>query len=152
MSERLGAHALARLPETVRRPLFDPANLKCGIVHLGIGAFHRAHQAVFTEDAIARQGGNWGIVGASLQHPDVADALKAQDCLYTIESLATAADYRVMGVIREALFAPRDRAQLSEALAAPTTHAVTLTLSEKGYCLTSGGTLDFSHPDIAADL
>jgi len=66
VSERLDARVLTRLPQDVLRPAFDPADLKCGIVHLGIGAFHRAHQAVFTEDAIARQGGNWGIVGASL--------------------------------------------------------------------------------------
>src|SRR4029077_5824496 len=61
-------------------------------------------------------------------------------------------DYRVMGVIRKALFAPRDRTALLAALASPATHAVTLTLSEKGYCLDAGGSLDFSHPDIAADL
>ena len=152
MSERLDARVLTRLPQDVLRPAFDPADLKCGIVHLGIGAFHRAHQAVFTEDAIARQGGNWGIVGASLQKPDVPDALAAQDCLYTVESLGAAASYRVMGVIRKALFAPRDRKPLLDALSAPTSHAVTLTLSEKGYCLGIDGLLDFAHPDIVADL
>jgi fructuronate reductase len=148
----LNAAALARLPATARVPSFDPATLKPGIVHLGIGAFHRAHQAVFTEDAINTNGGDWGIIGASLQRPDVPDALAAQDCLYTVESLGTAARYRVMGVLRAALFAPRDRAALLAALSAPTTHAVTLTLSEKGYCLDAGGALDFAHPDIAADL
>jgi fructuronate reductase len=152
MTERLGMRALARLPKNVRRPAFDPAQLQCGIVHLGIGAFHRAHQAVFTEDAIAHCGGNWGIAGASLQRADVPDTLAAQDCLYTVESLGTQANYRVMGVIREALFAPRDRKRLLHALAAPNTHVVTLTLSEKGYCLAGDGSLDFSHPDIAADL
>lgn len=144
--------ALARLPRGVRRPSFDPARLKTGIVHLGIGAFHRAHQAVFTEDAIDAKGGDWGIIGASLQRPDVPDALAAQDCLYTVESLGREARYRVMGVERAALFAPRDRAQLLAALAAPGTHVVTLTLSEKGYCLDAAGALDLSHPDIAADL
>jgi len=144
--------ALAGLPSSVRRPAFDPAALKCGIVHLGIGAFHRAHQAVFTEDAVDAQGGDWGIAGASLQRPNVPDALAAQDCLYTVESLGSAAHYRVMGVLRQALFAPRDRAQLMAALTAPTTHVVTLTLSEKGYCLDADGALDLAHPDIAADL
>jgi fructuronate reductase len=143
-------NAAARLPAAIRRPSFDA--LKTGIVHLGIGAFHRAHQAVFTEDAINAKGGDWGIAGASLQRPDVPDALTAQDCLYTVESLGTAARYRVMGVLRQALFAPRDRAALLAALTAPTTHAVTLTLSEKGYCLDAAGALDFAHPDIAADL
>src|SRR6185312_12817437 len=109
-------------------------------------------QAVFTEDAIAAKGGNWGIIGASLKQPDVPDALAAQDCLYTVESLGTAARYRVMGVVRAALFAPRDHGALLAALAAPTTHAVTLTLSEKGYCLNADGALDLAHPDIAADL
>jgi fructuronate reductase len=136
----------------IRRPYIDLATLRPGIVHLGVGAFHRAHQAVFTEDAIASRGGDWGIIGASLQRPDVPDALAAQDCLYTVESLGTTAHYRVMGAIRQTLFAPRDRAALLAALAAPTTHAITLTLSEKGYCLDAGGALDFAHPDIAADL
>lgn len=149
---RLSLATLGDLPARVARPAFDPARLEPGIVHLGIGAFHRAHQAVFTEDAIVAKGGDWGIIGASLQRPDVPDALQAQDCLYTVESLGNAASYRVMGVERAALFAPRDRDALLAALAAPTTHVVTLTLSEKGYCLDAGGTLDMSHPDIAADL
>ncbi|HZQ41376.1 MAG TPA: mannitol dehydrogenase family protein [Rhizomicrobium sp.] len=148
----LNAAALARLPASVACPAFDPARLACGMVHLGIGAFHRAHQAVFTEDAIAAKAGNWGIIGASLKHPAVPDALASQDNLYTVESLGTAARYRVMGVIRGALFAPRDRAALLAALTAPSTHAVTLTLSEKGYCLAGDGSLDLMHPDIAADL
>src|SRR5690349_25002208 len=116
MTERLGA--LSCLPDGVRRPAFDPKTLKKGIVHIGIGAFHRAHQAVFTEDAIEKQGGNWGIIGASLQRADVPDALAAQDCLYTVESLGAQANHRVMGVIREALFAPRDRQRLLQALIA----------------------------------
>ncbi|HEX4028679.1 MAG TPA: mannitol dehydrogenase family protein [Rhizomicrobium sp.] len=149
---RLSAATLARLPAAVRRPSFNPARLGCGIVHLGIGAFHRAHQAVFTEDAIAAEGGDWGIAGASLQRPDVPDALAQQDGLYTVETLGRQAHYRVMGVIREALFAPRDREKLLKVLSLPSTHAVTLTLSEKGYCLDAGGALDFTHPDIVADI
>jgi fructuronate reductase len=156
MTQCLGAGLMQRLPQTVHRPAFHPADLECGLVHLGIGAFHRAHQAVFTEDAIEKRGGtkdnHWGIIGASLQRPDVPDALAAQDFLYTVESLGAAASYRVMGVIRRALFAPRDRGQLLGALTAPSTHAVTLTLSEKGYCLAADGSLDLSHPDIVADL
>ena len=145
-------NAAVMLPAAVHRPSFDPAVLKCGIVHLGIGAFHRAHQAVFTEDAVAAQGGDWGIIGASLQRPDVPDALGAQDGLYAVETLGNDAHYRVMGIIREALFAPRDRDRLLAALAAPSIRAVTLTLSEKGYCLDADGVLDLTHPDIVADL
>src|ERR1700753_3488401 len=104
--------------------------LKCGIVHLGIGAFHRAHQAVFTEDAMDAAGGGWGIISASLQRPGVPAGLPQQGRLYTVETLGAAACYRVMGVLRAALFAPRDRASLLSALATPATHAITLTLSE----------------------
>jgi len=149
---RLNDAALAGLPAFVRRPAYDRACLKPGIVHLGIGAFHRAHQGVFTEDAILTRGGNWGIIGASLQRPDVPDALVAQDGLYTVETLDTAASHRVMGVLKQALFAPRDALALRNALAAPSIHVVTLTLSEKGYCLDARGGLDFAHADIAADL
>jgi fructuronate reductase len=149
---RLNRAVLVRLPAAVARPDFDPATLKSGIVHLGIGAFHRAHQAVFTEDAIVAKGGDWGIVGASLKQSSVPDALTAQDCFYTVERLGAEARYRMMGVIRQALFAPRDRGLLMAALTDPSTRVVTLTLSEKGYCLGADGSLDFSHPDIAADL
>jgi fructuronate reductase len=152
MTQRLSDAALGRLPAAVERPAFDSVALKPGIVHLGIGAFHRAHQAVFTEDSIAAKGGDWGIIGASLRHADVPDALSAQDGFYTVETLGEAACYRVMGVLRKALFAPRDHMQLRAALASPSTHAITLTLSEKGYCLDGAGELDFSHPDIVHDL
>jgi fructuronate reductase len=134
------------------RPAYDRKEVLAGIVHLGIGAFHRAHQAVFTEDAILKSGGNWGIIGASLQRPDTPEALAAQDCLYAVETLDRAASYRVMGVLQQALFGSRDAAALKAALAAPATHAVTLTLSEKGYCLDGKGELNLSHPDVAADL
>ena len=152
MTQRLSEAALGQLPAAVARPAFASAALKPGIVHLGIGAFHRAHQAVFTEDAIAAKGGDWGIIGASLRHADVPDTLAAQDGLYTVETLGDAPRYRVIGVLREALFAPHDHAQLLAALASPVTHAITLTLSEKGYCLDSAGELDFSHPDIVHDI
>src|SRR6186997_3306809 len=59
-----------------------------GIVHLGLGAFHRAHQAVFTEDAMAAAGGNWGIVGVAPRSVAVLDALRAQDRLYSVTTLA----------------------------------------------------------------
>ena len=143
---------LTRLPATVRRPEYDRAALKAGIVHLGLGAFHRAHQAVFTEDAIIKHGGDWGIVGASLQHPDAIHALESQYGLYTVETLGHFASYRVMGVLKSLMFGPRHLKGLREALAASSTHAVTLTISEKGYCLDAKSELDLAHPDIAADL
>jgi fructuronate reductase len=60
---RLNRETLARLPPNVRRPDYDFENIGVGIVHLGLGAFHRVHQAMFTEDALSRDGGDWGILG-----------------------------------------------------------------------------------------
>lgn len=152
MTPRLNLEALARLPAAVRRPDYDFLNLGTGIVHLGIGAFHRAHQAVYTEDAIRFGGGDWGILGVSLRHATVADALAAQNGLYTLETLGLDADYRVVAAIRGSLCALPDGERLQTAIAAPRTHIVTLTVTEKGYCLGSDGALDFLHSDIAHDL
>jgi fructuronate reductase len=148
---RLNREALARLPPNVRRPEYDFENVGVGIVHLGLGAFHRAHQAMFTEDALSA-GGDWGILGVSLRHPAASEALAAQDHLYTVETLASSADYRVVAAIRASLCAPTHRGQLQDALASPQTHIVTLTVTEKGYCLGADGQLDFTRPEISRDL
>ncbi len=152
MTARLGIATLDSLPRAVKRPRYDIGALGVGIVHLGLGAFHRAHQAVFTDDAIARSGGDWGIAGVSLRHARTPDAMTQQDCLYTVETLDAKPSYRVIGAIRRALFAERDRAEILVLLAAPSTHVITLTVTEKGYCLDAEGNLDFAHPDIAHDL
>ena len=130
---RLGGTALRRLPPTIAVPAYDPAGLKCGIVHLGLGAFHRAHQALFTDSAIAAAGGDWGITAVSLRTREAPDALTAQDGLYTVEFLAEAPACQVVGSIRAALFAPGEPRAVLAALAAPTTHIVTLTVTEAGY-------------------
>jgi fructuronate reductase len=144
--------ALARLPANVRRPDYDAAALQCGIVHLGVGAFHRAHQAIYTEEAIHQGGGDWGIVGVALRHAAVPDALTRQNGLYTVETLADTPEYRVVGALRGALTAMTQGAAVLEALASPATHIITLTVTEKGYCLGVNGELNPMHPDIAADL
>jgi fructuronate reductase len=148
---RLNRETLARLPHNVRRPEYDFENVGVGIVHLGMGAFHRAHQAMFTEDALSA-GGDWGILGVSLRRPAASEALAAQDHLYTVETLASSVDYRVVAAIRASLCAPTHRGQLQDALASPQTHIVTLTVTEKGYCLGADGALDFTRPEISRDL
>jgi len=152
VSSRLNLQALARLPAAVRRPDYDFRNLRIGIVHLGIGAFHRAHQAVYTEDALRSSGGDWGILGASLQHADVPTALAAQQQLYTVETLGSISSYRIVACIRASLTATTQRAQVLSALGSPRTHIVTLTVTEKGYCLGINGDLDVTHAAIAHDL
>lgn len=149
---RLSLQTLDQVPAAIARPAYDVAALGCGVVHLGIGAFHRAHQAVYTDAAIAAAGGAWGIVGVSMRKPDVAEALSPQDGLYTVEVLDAQPSYRVVGAVRQTLTLPLEPERVLAALAAPETRIVTLTVTEKGYCLDSEGALDLGHPDIVHDL
>lgn len=83
MTDRLSAATLPRLPQTVATPAYEREKITPGIVHLGVGAFHRAHQAVFIDDCLNRGETQWGIVAASLRSPDTRDAIEPQDNLYT---------------------------------------------------------------------
>jgi fructuronate reductase len=148
----LDASAVAHLPPGVFRPAYDRDRLKNGIVHLGVGAFHRAHQALYTEEAICKRGGDWGIVGVALRHEAVPQALARQDQLYTVEILADPPQYRVVGALRASLMAITQAPPVLEALRSPQTHIVTLTITEKGYCLGLNGELDVAHPNVAWDL
>ena len=151
---RLTPAALGALPPAVARPAFEPRALDIGIVHLGIGAFHRAHQAIYTDDAIARHGGAWGICGVSLRSPDVRDRLAPQDGLYTaVEKSRAGVRRRVVGSVREVLFLGDERARVDARLASPATSIVTLTVTEKAYCHDPAtGALNLAHPDIVRDL
>src|ERR1041384_5487993 len=82
---RLSMANLDRLPGQIKRPAYDRARVTPGIVHMGIGAFHRAHQAVVIDDLLACGAADWGIVGASLRSPKTRDALAPQDCPYTTD-------------------------------------------------------------------
>src|SRR5690606_14246668 len=84
MTGRLSRARLGGLPAAVARPSYDPAAHAAGIVHIGVGAFHRAHQAVYTGAALAAAGGDWRITGGSLRSTGIADALNPQDGLYTL--------------------------------------------------------------------
>lgn len=153
MTDRLSAATLARLPAAVARPVYDRAGLTVGIVHLGIGAFHRAHQAVYTDGLLAEDP-SWAIAGVSLRSPGTRDALAPQDGLYTVATRSAAGDaFRVVGAIPRLLVAPEDPEAVLALMAAPTTRIVSLTVTEKGYChQPATGTLDEAHPDIVHDL
>jgi fructuronate reductase len=152
--DRLSRHTLGALAPGAALPPPAALDAPIGIVHLGLGAFHRAHQAILTQRALAREPGPWGISGASLRGPAVRDALKPQDCLYgLIENDGEVERASVVGVVREALFASEEGRALLARLAAPATGIVTLTVTEKGYCHhPASGDLDLDHPDIRADL
>src|SRR5436309_3603334 len=152
--QRLCAATLQRLPPHVARPRYERAAVVTGIVHLGIGAFQRAHQAMYTEAALNAGDLRWGIVGASLRSPTVRDALKPQDSLYTLAVRdAEGERLQAIGAIKDVLVAPENPAALLDALTDPTVKIVTLTVTEKGYCYDPATTaLDENHPDIVHDL
>jgi fructuronate reductase len=154
MPGRLAPATLGRLAPAIERPAYDRARLPVGIVHLGLGAFHRAHQAVYTEDALARNFGPFGICGVSLRSAAVRDRLAPQGGLYTVVSRDAGAErLRVIGCLRELLVGPEDPPAVVRRIADPEVAIVSLTVTEKGYCHDPAtGTLDAGHPDIRHDL
>jgi fructuronate reductase len=150
---RLSGASLADVPSEVTRPSYDRSAVTPGIVHLGIGAFHRAHQAVYTDDILAGDP-SWGIVAASLRSPDTRDALAPQDGLYTLAVRGAEGEaLRVIGSVGGVLVVSEDREALIAAMADPRVRIVSLTVTEKGYCHDPAtGTLNEAHPDIRHDL
>jgi fructuronate reductase len=158
-TSRLCTRRLSELPANVARPAYDRTALKAGIVHLGLGAFMRAHMAPATEAAVAAGDARWGVVGVSLRQPDTRDALAPQDGLYTLairdaDALGQPRQrLQVIGVVRQLLVAPDAPQAVLHAIAAPDTRIVSLTVTEKGYCHDPAtGALRLDHPDIAHDL
>lgn len=138
----------------VAMPGYNPADHGCGIVHMGIGNFHRAHQAVYVDQILRRSGGDWRITAVSLRSPGVRDRMQSQNCLYTLcERSADSETMRVIGAVAKVLVAPENPGAVIDALAAESTSVVTVTVTEKGYCLKPGARhLDLSHPDIEHDV
>jgi fructuronate reductase len=137
----------------VTRPGYDRSKLSTGIVHLGLGAFHRAHQAVYTDAVLSSGDNRWGIVAASLRSPATRDALAPQDGLYTLNVRGAEERVSVIGSIRKVLVAPENPAALLDVLCTPKTAIVSLTVTEKAYCRdAASGALDEAHADIRHDL
>jgi fructuronate reductase len=153
VTPRLGLATLEHLPSELA-PRVDPCALRVGIVHLGIGAFHRAHQAVYTEDAIAAEGGDWGICGVTQRSPAVVEQLRPQDGLYTLAQRDGKGErLRVIGAVRELHWSQENAHAVSERIAAPGTRLVTLTVTEKGYHHDPAtNRLALDDPAVAADL
>lgn len=148
---RLNAVSFRAAIPGVALPAYDRDKVTIGVVHFGPGAFHRAHQAFYFDQLLAKDP-RWGICAVSLKSSGVRDALAPQDGLYTLAQLDAETTFRVVGSILEVLVAPEDPPSVFARLAAPTTRMVTLTVTEKGYCLTGDGKLDMAHPDIVHDL
>lgn len=147
---RLGPRLAAR-PASLRWPARRPV---IGIAHLGVGAFHRAHQAAYFDALSALDRGPWGIVGVSLRHPDVAAQLEPQAGLYCLQTLdRDGGSVRVIGAIRKVLYIGADRSGVIRRLATNDIRIVSCTVTEKGYChRPADGRLDAEHPEIVRDL
>ena len=134
-NEKLSAALLPTLAERgVAVPTYARAGLVPGVVHLGLGAFHRAHQALVFDQLLARGDNRWGVLGVSMRNPEVASMLAAQDGLYAVQVASHAGiAWQVAGAVVQTAVAARERAQVLGAIAAASTRWVTLTVTEKGY-------------------
>ncbi|MUZ59367.1 mannitol dehydrogenase family protein [Agrobacterium vitis] len=139
-------------PQRLHRP--DGTRPQTGIVHLGLGAFFRAHGAIYIEQAMEKSGGDWGIVGVSLMRPDQRDSLAPQDFAYTAVELGSNGETpHMIGVINDVLVARENPTAVIDAMSDPAVRIVSLTVTEKGYCHEpSTGKLNRNHPDIQHDL
>ncbi|AKH69282.1 mannitol-1-phosphate/altronate dehydrogenase [Spongiibacter sp. IMCC21906] len=144
----------SRLANAIKQANYQREQHRAGIVHLGLGAFHRAHQAWYTEQVLNQFGGDWRIIGVSLRSPTVHDQLAPQDYLYTlIISEGVHRHQQLIGALAKVLIAPQQPEQVISALAAAATQVVTLTITEKGYCLRPDGKqLDEQHSEVQHDL
>lgn len=154
---KLNEASLTQLSDRVQVPEYDRHSVTNNIVHIGVGGFHRAHQALYLDNYLRQQpGSDWGICGVGLLEFDqrMRDALQAQDCLYTLVERSSEGDRaRVIGSITRYLFAPDDRQAVMDRLAHPDTKIVTLTITEGGYYYVEGtGEFDVNHPTIQHDL
>ena len=141
---RLSEATLDRLPPGIARFSYERAAQAVGIVHFGIGAFHRAHQAWYTDLAMSGGERDWMVAGVSLRSSTVAKQLNPQDGLYTLtERSGSSARTRVVGAIRQVLVGQPDRPAIVDRIVAPECHFVSFTVTEKGYARAADGALEF---------
>jgi mannitol 2-dehydrogenase len=155
---KLNRANLSKIVPPVRVPAYDPAGVSPGIVHLGLGGFHRAHMARYTHELMGRDPDalRWGIVGAGLMPADrrMAEALIPQDALYTLVQRGGAGETaEIIGSLAQIVFAGESSAALLTAIDDSRVKIVSLTVTENGYCLNPATKrLDPAHALIANDL
>ncbi|MBE9179564.1 mannitol dehydrogenase family protein [Oculatella sp. LEGE 06141] len=154
---KLNETSLSRLSDSVHIPQYDRHQLTNGIVHIGVGGFHRAHQALYLDQYFHQTADRqWGICGVGLLEYDqrMREALQSQDCLYTLVERSPEGDRaRIIGAITQYLFAPDNRQAVIDVMANPACKIVTLTITEGGYYYIEGtGEFDAQHPTIQHDL
>ncbi|WP_087018630.1 fructuronate reductase [Thaumasiovibrio subtropicus] len=148
--------ATAKLNPQVQQPQYARQHLKSRIVHLGFGAFHRAHQALFTDEMLTKTESDWGICEINLFGGEaLITQLRAQDHLYTVaEKGADKTDIKLIGAVTESLHPTFEGQEaVLEKMAEPQVAIVSMTITEKGYCADpASGRLDKENPLIKADL
>jgi len=150
--KRLTAAALDELRSRgVRTPGYALSDVEVGVMHFGPGAFHRVHQASYFDELLSRDH-RWGICEVSLQSSTLRDALEPQDGLYSLAVLDREPSLRIIGSTRQFLVARESSKEVLRQLVSPTLKLITATVTEKGYCLTPDGRLDFAHPQVQHDL
>jgi mannitol 2-dehydrogenase len=144
----LSGSYLHRHAGRVAVPTYDRATITPSVVHLSVGSFHRSHQAVYFDELAERRiTSAWGLTGVGLHRPEMREALRAQDGLYTVVVRGQARDEaRVVGIIRRYLFAPEQRVAVVAALADARTRLVTLTITGNGYVM------DPDDPEVSAEV
>ena len=154
MTILLSKAAITQLNQSVKPLQYQPEQASAGIVHIGIGAFHRAHQAVFTDDLIATGDTRWKITAVSLRSPNIRNQMQPQDNLYSVvERSLDKDDVSIIGAIDNVLVAPENPTAVIQAIASPSTKVVTITVTEKGYCRDKTGLhLDLQNDIITHDL
>ncbi|MEQ9422792.1 MAG: mannitol dehydrogenase family protein [Cyclobacteriaceae bacterium] len=158
MSELLlNTENLDRIEDSIQRPNFDRKNLKSGIVHIGVGGFHRSHEAYYVNELLENSNSDeWGICGVGLREADrkIADILNHQDYLYTLISKHPdgVVENKIIGSIVGFLLGIDDPNGVIEKLAHPDTKIVSLTITEGGYNIDASGEFDFTNQDIVHDL
>ena len=146
--------SLETLPSHISRSTYNPSAFQTGIVHLGLGAFHRSHQAFYTDAALEESGGDWRILGVSMRDSIIPQRVNAQNGLYTLViNNVGGAKARVIASISGALSASINTAAILDAMSSPLTKIVSLTVTEKGYGINRDhGGIDHSNQIIIDDL
>ena len=156
MAAKLNTANLGKLGPQIQVPRYDRKNVRQSMMHVGVGGFHRAHQAVYTDDLLSEGGDSaWGFCGVGLLKHDarIRDVMRSQECLYTLVERSSEGDAaRIIGSIVDFAFAPDNPEQVLEQLASPETRIVSLTITEGGYYIDSKGELYSNHPDLQHDL
>jgi mannitol 2-dehydrogenase len=157
MPTKLSNAKLRSLPANIHVSTYDRSRVGQRIAHIGVGGFHRAHQAVYNDDLLQLSGeSEWGLCGIGLLPVDsqIRDVLQSQDYLYTVVERSAAGDRaRIIGSIQNFLHGPSDPEAVLEKLASADTHIVSLTITEGGYYVNQAtGGFDAEHPDIRYDF